>query len=146
MFLGGSAGSTSGGVKVVRHLIMIKSGFLEFKKTMHPNAVIPVRYNTKSVPKKIVYNILAFFILYMLSFIIGSLVFSMFNLDFESSVGLAASSLGNVGPALGDFGPSNNFSALPSPAKWWCAFLMLIGRLELFTVLILITPFFWRNR
>lgn len=146
MFLGGSAGSTAGGVKVVRHLIMIKSGFMEFKKTMHPNAVIPVRYNTKSVPKKIVYNILAFFILYMLSFIIGALVFSMFNIDFESSVGLAASSLGNVGPALGEFGPVNNYSALPTLAKWWCSFLMLIGRLELFTVLILLTPFFWRNR
>ncbi len=146
MFLGGSAGSTAGGVKVVRHLIMIKNGFLEFKRTLHPNAVLPVRYNTRSIPKEIVFNILAFFILYMLSFIIGSLVFSMFDINFESSVGLAASSLGNVGPALGDFGPVNNYSALPSLAKWWCAFLMLIGRLELFTVLILLTPFFWRNR
>ncbi len=146
MFLGGSAGSTAGGVKVVRHLIMIKTGFTEFKKTLHPNAVLPVRYNKNSIPKKIVFNILAFFILYMLSFIVGSLVFSMFDIDFESSVGLAASSLGNVGPALGDFGPVNNYSALPNPAKWWCGFLMLIGRLELFTVLILLTPFFWRNR
>ena len=146
MFLGGSAGSTAGGVKVVRHLIMIKNGFLEFKRTLHPNAVLPVRYNTRSIPKEIVFNILAFFILYMLSFIIGALVFSMFDINFESSVGLAASSLGNVGPALGDFGPVNNYSALPSLAKWWCAFLMLIGRLELFTVLILLTPFFWRNR
>ncbi len=146
LFLGGSAGSTAGGVKVVRHLIMIKTGFTEFKKTLHPNAVLPVRYNKNSIPKKIVFNILAFFILYMLSFIIGSLVFSMFDIDFESSVGLAASSLGNVGPALGDFGPVNNYSALPSLAKWWCGFLMLIGRLELFTVLILLTPFFWRNR
>ena len=146
MFLGGSAGSTSGGVKVVRHLIMIKNGFLEFKRTLHPNAVLPVRYNTRSIPKEIVFNILAFFILYMLSFIIGALVFSMFDINFESSIGLAASSLGNVGPALGDFGPVNNYSELPSLAKWWCAFLMLIGRLELFTVLILLTPFFWRNR
>lgn len=146
MFLGGSAGSTSGSVKVVRHLIMIKNGFLEFKRTLHPNAVLPVRYNTRSIPKEIVFNILAFFILYMLSFIIGSLVFSMFDINFESSVGLAASSLGNVGPAFGDFGPVNNYSALPSLAKWWCSFLMLIGRLELFTVLILLTPFFWRNR
>ena len=146
MFLGGSAGSTAGGVKVVRHLIMIKNGFLEFKRTLHPNAVLPVRYNTRSIPKEIVFNILAFFILYMLSFIIGALVFSMFDINFESSVGLAASSLGNVGPALGDFGPVNNYSTLPSLAKWWCSFLMLIGRLELFTVLILLTPFFWRNR
>ena len=146
MFLGGSAGSTAGGVKVVRHLIMIKNGFLEFKRTLHPNAVLPVRYNTRSIPKEIVFNILAFFILYMLSFIIGALVFSMFDINFESSIGLAASSLGNVGPALGNFGPVNNYAALPSLAKWWCAFLMLIGRLELFTVLILLTPFFWRNR
>ena len=89
---------------------------------------------------------MAFFMLYMLAFIIGSLVFSMFDIDFVSSVGLAASSLGNVGPALGDFGPVHNYSALPNIAKWWCGFLMLIGRLELFTVLILLTPFFWRNR
>ena len=146
MFLGGSAGSTAGGVKVVRHLIMIKTGFTEFKKTLLPNAILPVRYNENSIPKKIIYNIMAFFIIYMLAFIIGSLVFSMFDIDFESSIGLAASSLGNVGPALGDFGPVNNYSALPSLAKWWCGFLMLIGRLELFTVLILLIPFFWRNR
>ncbi|OEK07427.1 potassium transporter [Flavivirga aquatica] len=146
MFLGGSAGSTSGGVKVVRHLLLIKNGFIEFKRALHPNAILPVRYNKKSVSGDIVFNVLAFFILYMLSFIIGALGFSMMEIDFESSIGLAASSLGNVGPALGDFGPVNNYSALPSIGKWWCSFLMLIGRLELFTVLVLFTPFFWRNR
>ncbi|WP_345276866.1 TrkH family potassium uptake protein [Litoribaculum gwangyangense] len=146
MFLGGSAGSTSGGVKVVRHLMLIKNGFLEFKRTLHPNAILPVRYNKRAVSGDIVFNILGFFILYMLSFIIGSLGFSMFQLDFESSIGLAASTLGNVGPALGDFGPVNNYAALPPLAQWWASFLMLIGRLELFTVLILLTPFFWRNR
>jgi len=146
MFLGGSSGSTSGGVKVVRHIITIKNGFLEFKRTLHPSAVLPVRYNKKSISSKIVFNVLAFFILYMLSFIIGALIFSMLGIDFKSSVGLSASSLGNVGPALGDFGPVNNYSSLPSLAKWWSSFLMLIGRLELFTVLILFTPFFWRNR
>jgi trk system potassium uptake protein TrkH len=146
MFLGGSAGSTSGSVKVVRHLLLIKNGFLEFKRALHPNAILPVRYNNKAVTGDIVFNILAFFILYMLSFIVGALVFSMMNINFESSIGLAASSLGNVGPALGDFGPVNNYSALPTFGKWWASFLMLIGRLELFTVLILLTPFFWRNR
>jgi trk system potassium uptake protein TrkH len=146
MFLGGSAGSTAGGVKVVRHLLMIKNGFLEFKRTLHPNAIIPVRYNTKAISGDIVFNILAFFILYMLSFIIGALVFSMFQIDFQSSVGLSASSLGNIGPALGLYGPVNNYESLPLLAKWWSSFLMLIGRLELFTVLILFTPFFWRNR
>ncbi|WP_203226919.1 TrkH family potassium uptake protein [Confluentibacter flavum] len=146
MFLGGSAGSTAGGVKVVRHLILIKNGFLEFKRTLHPNAIVPVRYNNKAINRFIVFNILAFFILYMLSFIVGALVFSMFQIDFQSSIGLSASSLGNIGPALGNFGPVNNYSALPPLAKWWSSFLMLIGRLELFTVLILFTPFFWRNR
>ncbi|MEW4924275.1 potassium transporter TrkG [Algibacter sp. 2305UL17-15] len=146
MFLGGSAGSTSGGVKVVRHLILIKNGFLEFKRSLHPSAILPVRYNMKAISGDIVFNILAFFILYMLSFIIGALVFATFQIDFESAIGLSASSLGNVGPALGDFGPVNNYAALPPLAKWWASFLMLIGRLELFTVLVLFTPFFWRNR
>lgn len=146
MFLGGSAGSTSGGVKVVRQLILIKNGFLEFKRTLHPSAILPVRYNKRAISGDIVFNILAFFILYMLSFIIGALGFSMMEIDFKSAIGLAASTLGNVGPALGDFGPVNNYAPLPAIGKWWASFLMLIGRLELFTVLILFTPFFWRNR
>jgi trk system potassium uptake protein TrkH len=146
MFLGGSAGSTAGGIKVVRHLLTIKNGFVEFKRTLHPNAILPVRYNKKAISGNIVFNILAFFILYMLSFIVGALGFSMLGLDFESAIGVAASSLGNVGPALGDFGPVDNFYNMPVLGKWWCSFLMLIGRLELFTVLILFTPFFWRNR
>ncbi len=146
MFLGGSAGSTAGGVKVVRHLVLIKNGFLEFKRTLHPNAILPVRYNKRAISGDIVFNILGFFILYMIAFIIGALGFSMMGINFESSIGIAASSLGNVGPALGQFGPVNNYAALPAVGKWWCSFLMLIGRLELFTVLILLTPFFWRNR
>jgi len=146
MFLGGSAGSTSGGMKVVRHLITIRNGILEFKRTLHPRALLPVRYNTKAVSKEITFNILAFFILYMLAFIIGSVVLGALGLDFETAVGGAASSLGNVGPAFGKLSPVNNFDVLPDFGKWWCCFLMLIGRLELFTVLILLTPFFWRNR
>jgi len=146
MFSGGSAGSTSGGIKVVRHLITIKNGLLEFKRTLHPNAIVPVRYNTKAVNKEIVFTILGFFILYFLSFIIGALVLGALGLDFESAIGGAATSLGNVGPGLGQLSPVNNFNSLPLGAKWWCSFLMLIGRLELFTVLILFTPFFWRKR
>ena len=145
MFLGGSSGSTAGGVKVVRHMLMIKSGFLEFKRALHPNAIIQARYNKKIVSDSISYNILGFFILYMLSFIIGALGFGLLKIDFESAIGLAASTLGNVGPALGDFGPSQNYASLPDIGKWWATFLMLLGRLELFTVLILFTPFFWRK-
>lgn len=146
MFVGGSAGSTAGGIKIMRHIIMIKNGILEFRRTLHPRAVLPVRYNMKAIQQSIVFNILGFFILYMLSFIIGTLVFSWLGLDFKTALGGAASTLGNVGPAIGDLGPTNNYGDLPAAAKWWSSFLMLIGRLELFTVLILFTPFFWRNR
>ena len=132
-------------MKVVRHMLMIKSGFLEFKRALHPNAIIQARYNKKIVSDTISYNILGFFILYMISFIIGALGFGALSLDFESSIGLAASSLGNVGPALGAFGPSQNYSALPPVGQLWSSFLMLLGRLELFTVLILFTPFFWKK-
>ncbi len=145
MFLGGSAGSTAGGIKVMRHLLIIKNGILEFKRTLHTNAIIPVRYNNKTVSEHIVYNIIAFFVLYMLLFIIGALVLGFLGLDFESAVGGAASSLGNVGPALGDLNPVVNFSELPAFGKWWCGFLMLLGRLELFTVLIIMTPYFWKR-
>ncbi|WP_171657025.1 potassium transporter TrkG [Flagellimonas amphidinii] len=145
MFLGGSAGSTAGGIKVMRHLLIIKNGILEFKRTLHTNAIIPVRYNQKTVDEHIVYNVIAFFVLYMLLFIIGALVLGYLGLDFESAIGGAASSLGNVGPALGDLNPVVNFNALPAFGKWWCGFLMLLGRLELFTVLILFVPYFWKK-
>lgn len=144
-FLGGSAGSTAGGIKVMRHILIIKNGVLEFKRTLHTNAIIPVRYNNKTVKEKIVYNIIGFFVLYMLLFIIGALVLGFLGLDFESAIGGAASSLGNVGPALGSLNPVSNFNSLPVLAKWWCGFLMLAGRLELFTVLILLTPYFWKR-
>jgi len=145
MFVGGSTGSTAGGFKVMRHLLIIKNGLLQFKRILHPHAILPIRYNEKSVSSEIMYNILGFFIVYMLSFIAGALVFSILGLDFQSSLGVSASSLGNVGPSIGDFGPSSNFYNLPFLAKWWSSFLMLLGRLELYTVLIIITPYFWRN-
>ena len=145
MFSGGSAGSTAGGIKIMRHILIIKNGLLEFKRTLHPNAIIPVRFNRKPVTEHIVYNIIAFFVLYMLLFLIGASVLGILGLDFVSAIGGAASSLGNVGPAFGSLNPLSNFSELPMLGKWWCAFLMLAGRLELFTVLILFTPYFWKR-
>src|SRR5690606_17108643 len=129
-FLGGSAGSTSGGVKVMRHMIMVKNVATEFKRTLHPNAILPVRFNGKAVGNEIVFNILGFFILYVIFFILGALVLASLGLDFPTAIGGAATSLGNVGPAFGALGPVNNFDALPALGKWWCSFLMLIGRLE----------------
>lgn len=145
MFMGASAGSTAGGVKIVRHIIMIKNGFLEFKRTIHPNAIVPVRYNDKSVTRGIVFNIMAFFILYLIIAAVGASVFAFLGLDFLTAMGASASSLGNVGPAFGELSPVNNYDILPPFGKWWSAFLMLLGRLELFTVLIIFTPYFWKN-
>ena len=145
MFFGASAGSTAGGVKFVRHIIMIKNGFLEFKRSIHPSAIIPVRYNNRTVSQDIVFNIMAFFILYLIVFSVGALGFSFLGLDYVTSLGGAASSLGNVGPAFGKLSPVNNFNTLPELGKWWSAFLMLLGRLELFTVMILFTPYFWKS-
>lgn len=142
-FVGGSAGSTSGGIKIVRHIVMLKNSFLEFKKTLHPNAIIPVRYNGKIVNQSIVFKILSFFVIYMLIFITSSVILTLLELDFLSALGAAASSLGNIGPAIGSVSPVDNFAHLSIGAKWFCSFLMFIGRLELFTVLILFSPSFW---
>jgi trk system potassium uptake protein TrkH len=144
-FVGGSAGSTSGGVKVVRQVIMIKHSLLELKKQIHPNAIIPVRYNNKGVKPNIVYNILSFFVFYILIALISILIFTVLGMDFYSSIGVTISSLGNVGPGLGSVSPVDNFAHLSDAAKWFSTFLMLLGRLELFTVLMLLTPYFWKK-
>ena len=143
--IGGSAGSTSGGVKIVRHIMMIKSSLLEFKKLLHPSAIIPVRYGGKAVHQSIIFNILSFFVLYMLIFVLSAITLTFLGLDFVSALGAAASSLGNIGPAIGSLSPVDNYEHLSIAAKWFCTFLMLIGRLELFTVLILLTPYFWKK-
>jgi len=145
MFFGASSGSTSGGIKISRHLILIKNGFLEFKRSLHPNAILPLRYNHSVVKKEVVVNILAFFMLYLILFIIGAAVLSTQGLDFISSIGGSAASIGNVGPALGSIGPAFNYEQISGFAKIWCSFLMLVGRLELFTILIIFTPYFWKN-
>lgn len=145
MFIGGSAQSTSGGIKIVRHLILLKNGILEFRRAFHPRAVLPVRYNKRAVSEQIVSKILAFFTLYMLIFVIGVLGFSILGVSPKIATASVASTLGNVGGAFGDFSVGSDFSNHPTLAKWWASFLMLIGRLEIFTVLILFTPYFWRK-
>jgi len=145
MFLGGSAGSTAGGVKIVRHIILLKNSFLELQRQLHPSAILPVRLNSKAISQNITFNILAFIIIYVAIFATASVLVSVTGIDFTTAIGAVATSLGNVGPGLGEVGPVNNFAGLPSISKWLLSFLMLIGRLELFTVLILFTPFFWRK-
>ncbi len=145
LFIGGMAGSTAGGIKVVRHIVLFKNSFLEMKRQLHPNAIIPVRLNSKAIQGELTYHVLAFMMIYFLIFSIGSIIMAWVGLDFTTSLSAVATSLGNVGPGIGNVSPVNNFSAIPPEGKWVLSFLMLLGRLELFTVLILFTPFFWRR-
>lgn len=145
MFTGGSAGSTAGGVKIVRHIIILKNGYAEFKRLLHPRGVIPVRYNTHSVGQNIVYNILAFFFIYLFIFVIGCVVLSMFGYDLLTSAGATIACLGNIGPGIGQVDPSHNFAFFSENAQLFLSFLMMLGRLELFTVLMLFVPSFWKN-
>ncbi len=145
MFFGASAGSTAGGVKIVRHIILVKNSFLELKRQLHPNAVIPVRFNGRAVSREITFNILAFMMIYIMIFGVGSAVMGALGADFNTSVGSVATCLGNIGPGLGSVGPVDNFASISSGGKWLLSFLMLLGRLELFTVLILFSPYFWKT-
>ena len=145
MFIGGSSGSTAGGVKIVRHVILFKNSFLELKRLLHPTSIIPVRLNKKAVSPNITSNVLAFIMIYISVFVFGSMAVSLTGLDFETTIGAVATSLGNIGPGLGQVGPVDNFAGLPMLTKWILAGLMLLGRLELFTVLILFTPYFWKK-
>jgi len=145
MFTGGSAGSTGGGIKQIRILILIKTIAVEFKYLIHPKAVIPVKYNGKNVSDDITHKILGFFLLYMMIFVFSTFVMSLFGLDFKTSIGTVIASLGNIGPGIGGVGPVENYASIPTLGKWFLSFLMLIGRLELFTVLILFYPPFWRK-
>ena len=144
LFIGGSAGSTAGGIKIVRHVVLFKNSFLEMKRQLHPNAVIPVRLNKKAIQGEVTFHVLAFMLIYFLVFSLGSIIMAWVGLDFPTALSAVATSLGNVGPGIGNVGPLNNFSAIPAIGKWVLSFLMLLGRLELFTVLILFTPFFWK--
>jgi trk system potassium uptake protein TrkH len=145
LFIGGSAGSTGGGVKVVRHLLLIKNSALELRRLVHPRAVIPVRFNNVSVSKDIIFNIMAFLLFYLAIFVTGTIVMTLIGLDFLTAMGSVATSLGNVGPAIEGVGPSDNFSHIPDLGKWVLSFLMMLGRLELFTVLIIFSPAFWKK-
>jgi trk system potassium uptake protein TrkH len=145
MFIGASAGSTAGGVKVIRHVILVKNSLLEIKRLIHPNAVLPVRLNNKVVSREITFNVLAFMIIYFMVFALGSVIMSLIGVDFTTALGSVATSVGNIGPGIGSVGPVNNFAHIPYAGKWFLSFLMLLGRLELFTVLILFTPYFWKK-
>jgi trk system potassium uptake protein TrkH len=145
MFFGGSAGSTGGSVKIIRVVLLFKNSALELKRLVHPNAVIPVRFNNVAVDPKIITNVLAFVSFYILMVMGSMLIMAALGYDLDTSVGAVAATLGNIGPGIGKVGPVENFSHVPVFGKWFLSLLMLIGRLELFTVLILFSPEFWRK-
>ena len=144
-FIGGCAGSTGGGIKVVRQVLLLKNTRLELKRMVHPHMVHHVKFGGTSVSKDIIYNVLAFFLIYLIIFVIGSLVMNFIGLDFMSSIGSTMSCLGNVGPGFGSVGPVSNYASVPDAGKWVLSFIMLLGRLELFTILILFSPSFWKK-
>ena len=144
LFLGGSAGSTAGGIKFVRHVVFLKNSWLEFKRIVHPRAIVPLIINGEMVTGRIINNIMNFLLIYLSTFVAGSLVIAILGYDLATSLGSVATCLGNVGPAIGQVGPVDNFAFFSPAAKLVLSFMMLLGRLELFTILILFTPFFWR--
>ncbi len=144
MFFGGMAGSTGGGVKIIRHILLIKNSKLELKRSLHPHAVIPVKYNGKSVSQPIIFNVMAFFLLYLFFFALGTFILGVLGLDFETAIGASIASLGNIGPGIGGVGPVENYAFIPDAGKWMLSFLMVMGRLELFTVLVIFSPAFWK--
>jgi len=145
MLIGSSAGSTAGGMKVVRVLLVFKYMYYEFKRFIHPNAVLPVRYNEHALFDNIIARVLAFMMLYFSLIILGSAVLSLTGLGFIESFSGMITCLSDVGPGLGTIGPAYNFSHLTDFSKLFLALVMLIGRLEIFTVLLIFTPVFWKK-
>lgn len=145
MFFGGSAGSTGGSVKIMRITLLLKNSYYELKRLIHPNAVIPVRYNGHNVAPGILTNILAFSVFYILIFGFGTILISVTEPSLDSALSAVATTLGNIGPGLGSVGPMDNFYHISGFGKWFLSFLMMLGRLELFTVLILFSSSFWKK-
>ena len=144
MFLGGCAGSTGGGMKIMRIHLLLKFVFNEITHLLHPHAVRRVRIGDDEIPRDLVQNVVGFFITFILLFIAGVLVMSALGLDMATSFGSVAAAINNIGPGLGGVGPTDNYAHIPAVGKWVLAFLMLVGRLEVFTVLLLFVPWSYR--
>ncbi len=146
MFIGGCAGSTTGGIKIFRLQLLFRSAISQIKRLNQPHGVFITSFNNKSVSEDAFNSVMNFFFMYILIFILASLLLSFLGLDFLTAISAAASAISNVGPGLGDtIGPSGNYSSLPMQAKWILSITMLVGRLEIFTFLVLLSIFFWRN-
>ena len=145
MFICGCAGSTGGGLKMVRAVVLTKILSNEFKKQTHPQAVIPVRINGHVVSADVVHRVLAFVFAYITLIVFSCLVLTLDGLGFIEAISAAITAISNVGPGLGAIGPANTFVDLPDTTKWFLSFLMMVGRLEIFTVLTILMPGFWKQ-
>jgi trk system potassium uptake protein TrkH len=145
MAVGGCAGSTGGGIKVVRLLILLKTAKLELRRMLHPRAVFTLWFNDRAVSPVLQTNVLGFFLLFMVVYGVGVVALTLGGRDLVTSVGATAATLGNIGPGLGLVGPASNYAMLADWEKWLLMGFMLVGRLELFTVLVLFLPGAWRR-
>lgn len=144
MFIGGMGGSTGGGMKVARIIVLVKYAATETRRMVHSRAIIPIRIGDRYIGEDVVRNTLGFFLFYMSIFGITALILTTLNLDIESAIGAAASAIGNIGPGLGAFGPTDNYALLHPMGKWMLTFCMLLGRLEIFTIMVLFSRAFWK--
>lgn len=145
IFLGGSTGSTAGGIKMGRHLILLKNVGRIFKRLNNSNAVVPVRYNGKLLSDNTNSQILGFIALYLVVFAVTTVVLIFTGLDLQTSAGSTATCMAGIGPGIGMVGPVANFAHLPIASKYILSLAMILGRLELFTVFVIFTPTFWRS-
>ena len=144
MFIGAMGGSTGGGMKVARIILLVKYAATETRRMLHSRAIIPIRIGDRYIGEDVVRNTLGFFLFYMSIFGITALILTTLNLDIESAIGAAASAIGNIGPGLGAFGPTDNYALLHPMGKWMLTFCMLLGRLEIFTIMVLFSRTFWK--
>jgi trk system potassium uptake protein TrkH len=145
MFIGGSSGSTGGGIKVVRVVTLLKQAANEMKFLLHPRGIFSIKLSGNTVKKNVVYAISGFVILYMFLILLTSVVIGLSGFDLLTSISTALVTLGNIGPGFGMVGPTENYAFFPDHIKWFLSFVMMMGRLELFTVLVLFTPRFWKR-
>jgi trk system potassium uptake protein TrkH len=145
MFIGGMAGSTGGGIKVMRIMLLIRHVNQEVFRIIHPHAVTVVKLGGRPVPQDVLNSIWGFFTLYIALFLVATLIVLFLGLDMTSALTSVAASIGNIGPGLGIVGPVKNYFDVPLVGKWVLVFCMLLGRLEIYTVIVLLTPEFWRK-
>jgi trk system potassium uptake protein TrkH len=145
MFIGASAGSTGGGMKCLRIMVCCRYCYREIFSLIHPRSVTHIKIGGKPISEEIVRSVIGFLALYMALFVISTVVLAGIGVDFVTSLGAVAATIGNIGPGFGGVGPVDNFSQIPYWGKWLLSWCMLLGRLEIYTLIVLVVPEFWRK-